>query len=581
MKLGKNVLLKQLVIGFIIVISCFVISIGAAMTWVTSSVVKHTYMEKATMTAELLLERIDTKKYEQLAANPQQNELYYELQAQLTDLLNYNPITYMYVVVAPTEGEEATTLVDAGDLSSDDVYALGDTMDGVFYEEVLASIAKNGSYSEYESTEEFGDLISSYVPLTDANGEVFAVLGVDDSFVLLGSIQEKAMKEIFPIVMAVVLLLSIAIILGAGLYLYRLFKPIKSMSAATYKLDEGNLTEAQALMEQTNLERQTSITAFGRAFRSAIGSMKNSINSIRNVSQDVATTTTTIQNVSTTLDAATNTLLTSIDDISENVSQQERSSNEAIEAVQQMSRDVAQIATQVRMVVQHLQHTSTLIEQSTQNANDATLQMQNMTATVQKTATNVHHLSDKYTNIESMVNVIQGIADQTNLLALNASIEAARVGDAGKGFAVVADEVRNLAELTKNSAEDIRQQIEAFKVVTYTVLSDMTESTVIVEEGATRVQHISTDLTEVLHAAKDVLIEMHEVERSIETTVTDVSVAINHSNEVSEKLVIGTNTVRAAAVAQERTLVTLQHTIDDLTRTVESLEQELNKYKVC
>ena len=132
MKLGKHELLKQLVIGFIIVISCFVISIGAAMTWVTSSVVKHTYMEKATMTAELLLERIDMKKYEQLAAAPQQNELYFELQAQLTDLLNYNPITYMYVVVAPTEGEEATTLVDAGDLSSDDVYALGDTMDGVF-----------------------------------------------------------------------------------------------------------------------------------------------------------------------------------------------------------------------------------------------------------------------------------------------------------------------------------------------------------------------------------------------------------------------------------------------------------------
>ena len=68
-------------------------------------------------------------------------------------------------------------------------------------------------------------------------------------------------------------------------------------------------------------------------------------------------------------------------------------------------------------------------------------------------------MADALEQVQSVSQLIGGIAQQTNMLALNAAIEAARAGHAGSAFAVVANEVKRLAQHTREATQRIDRTV--------------------------------------------------------------------------------------------------------------------------
>jgi methyl-accepting chemotaxis protein len=117
----------------------------------------------------------------------------------------------------------------------------------------------------------------------------------------------------------------------------------------------------------------------------------------------------------------------------------------------------------------------------------------------------INALGNQSERINSIVQVIRGIAEQTNLLALNAAIEAARAGEQGRGFAVVADEVRNLAARTSQATLEINDVVLKNMELAQQAVTGMSESRTKSEQGVTLANQAGEVMLKIRDEAKRVV----------------------------------------------------------------------------
>ena len=126
---------------------------------------------------------------------------------------------------------------------------------------------------------------------------------------------------------------------------------------------------------------------------------------------------------------------------------------------QQIQDNLTEVDTAATTLLNEMRVTKEEIEAGMVNMSNMVTKVNESVESGKEVAGQLETLDEKITEMNSIVEIINGITARTALLALNASIEAARAGEAGRGFSVVAGEISNMATQTKEATVHITELI--------------------------------------------------------------------------------------------------------------------------
>ena len=211
-------------------------------------------------------------------------------------------------------------------------------------------------------------------------------------------------------------------------------------------------------------------------------------------------------------------------------------SNTLATATEEISQTAANVGDMTRQVNDAANHAHQSAQTGAQVIGDAIHSIQSVAGSIEHTHSIVAKLGERSKEIDSVIDLIVGVAEQTNLLALNAAIEAARAGEAGRGFAVVADEVRTLAEQTVQATTNITGKIEGIQQETQQVIQAMQTSLQQVAVGREKGESAVMTIKEVESLTMDAAQQTHTISSAIQEVVLTTQTMAKDMDDIAQSI---------------------------------------------
>ena len=575
-------LTRQVLTMIIIVFFFLLTATGFALSYNSKQSVKASIGQRTVEIAENMLNFIDVEQYKKLTANPEENDLYWDLRNQLNELREMNGVMYAYTYMVPKEGDKVTILVDGMPKNAENASSLGDISPSTTYED-LQKVLKEGSYYTDLLSSDYGEYVSGAISMKDKNGEVIAFLGIDIDATYIDESSSEISNAIVPkvsIFLLVIMLIGVFIIQR---YVNSSLKPLNVLNEASSLLVEGDLKGVNDKLNSMELKHNNEVSVFSNTFSQVILNLSQSLANLNAKSKDLVKVVENIDYTAKQVSNSNSIIASNITEIASSSDRQEASNNEVTQSMNEMTIGIQRLADTTTDVAGSSNQMTKLVETSVEHATKVVTQIQNVENSVLHTENYVREMSEKFKSIKDMVSVITNIAEQTNLLALNAAIEAARAGEAGKGFAVVADEVRKLAEMSRNSASDIQEYLQNFLVISEKALGEMENSAEEVKVGNQSVNEIGEKLQDILKEVVHVNGNIQDNSAVLEQ-MSASSQEILASSEEMQKLVISTvnqtKEVASSSNVQIDMVRNLEEVVQTLNQTAKEINVEINKYKI-
>lgn len=198
---------------------------------------------------------------------------------------------------------------------------------------------------------------------------------------------------------------------------------------------------------------------------------KNLDNMINSVGENVTVSNDNAQDVSSAMEELSATM--------QEIAATIQTVNDNTESVGKNVVDIADKTEQINNYSQDMrERADSLAKSADENKRITDEMVGNIVGTLKKAIED----SKSVERVNELTGEILNISSQTNLLALNASIEAARAGEAGKGFAVVADEIRQLADSSRDTANNIQAINEHVTSAVYQLIDNSNKIINYIEE---------------------------------------------------------------------------------------------------